>query len=88
MPDKITGVGDAAVMVFMADAPGNYCAVFPSKSPGGYNPVARHHGRVNICFLDAHVSAIAAEYIGVGTGLTEQPDVRWHPPGSTWDEAK
>jgi prepilin-type N-terminal cleavage/methylation domain-containing protein/prepilin-type processing-associated H-X9-DG protein len=88
MSDKITGVGDTAVMVLMADAPGNYCSVIPSKYPGGYNPDARHHGRVNLCFLDAHVASVTADYIGIGTGLVEQPDVRWHPPGNTWDSAQ
>jgi len=87
-PDKITGVGNTAAMVLFADAPGNYCSVFPSKYPGGYNPVARHNNCVNICFLDGHVEAIAGSYIGVGTGLIEHPDVHWHPPGSTWNSAQ
>src|SRR5262249_41581852 len=57
MPDKITGVGNLSIMVLFADAPGNYCSVFPSKFAGGYNPVRRHNHAVNICFLDGHVSA-------------------------------
>ena len=88
MPDKITGVGNTSIMVLFADAPGNYCSVFPSRFPGGYNPVARHNGSVNICFLDTHVAAIPGEYVGVGTGLIDHPDVRWHPPGSTWNGAQ
>jgi len=87
-PNKITGVGNTAIMVLLTDAPGNYCSVFPSITPGGYNPVPRHNGRVNICFLDGHVAAIPGSYIGCGTGLIEQPDIRWHPPGSTWNSAQ
>jgi prepilin-type N-terminal cleavage/methylation domain-containing protein/prepilin-type processing-associated H-X9-DG protein len=88
LPDKITGVGDTSVMALFADGPGNYCSVFPSRFPGGYNPVARHNKSANICFLDTHVAAFPGEYIGVGTGLIEHPDVRWHPPGSTWNSAQ
>jgi general secretion pathway protein G len=88
MPDKISGIGNTAVMVFMADAPGNYCSVFPSKFPGGYNPVPRHNKYVNICFLDGHVASIAACDIGIGTGLIETADVKWHPPNSTWNSAQ
>ena len=86
-PDKITGVGPASAMVLLADAPGNYCSVFPSIIAGGYNPVARHDGRVNLAFLDTHVSAVPAAYIGIGTGLLEHEDCRWHPPGNTWNSA-
>jgi prepilin-type N-terminal cleavage/methylation domain-containing protein/prepilin-type processing-associated H-X9-DG protein len=87
-PDKITSVGSTSILVLFADAPGNYCSVFPSATPGGYNPVARHNNSVNIVFLDGHVAAIPGDYIGIGTGLKEQPDVRWHPPQSTWDNAR
>jgi prepilin-type processing-associated H-X9-DG protein/prepilin-type N-terminal cleavage/methylation domain-containing protein len=88
MPGKITGVGNTAVMVLFADAPGNYCSVFPSKLVGGYNPVARHNNRVNICFLDAHVAPFLAAEIGIGSGLMERADLRWHPPNSTWNSAQ
>jgi prepilin-type N-terminal cleavage/methylation domain-containing protein/prepilin-type processing-associated H-X9-DG protein len=87
-PDKITGVGNTATFVLFADAPGNYCSVYPSKMPGGYNPVPRHNNCVNICFLDGHVEAISGAYMGCGTGLIEHPDVRWHPPQSTWSSAQ
>jgi prepilin-type processing-associated H-X9-DG protein len=66
-------VGSPAVMVLFADAPGNYCSVFPSSAAGGYNPVPRHNGRVNICFLDEHVAAFPGAYLGCGTGLTMPP---------------
>ena len=87
-PDKITGVGDTATMVLFTDAPGNYCSVIPSETPGGYNPVPRHDGYVNICFLDGHVEAISGSYIGCDTGLVEHPDVRWHTPRGTWNSSQ
>jgi prepilin-type processing-associated H-X9-DG protein/prepilin-type N-terminal cleavage/methylation domain-containing protein len=87
MPDRLTGAGDSSTMVIFADAPGNYCAVFPSRFAGGYNPVARHNDHVNICFLDGHAAAFLASDIGIGTGLVERPDIRWHPPNSTWNSA-
>jgi len=88
-PNKITGVGSTSTMVLFADAPGNYCSIYPSKTPGGYNPVARHNNNsVNICFLDGHVDAIPGSYIGVGVGVIEHADVRWLPPGSTWNSAQ
>lgn len=86
-PDKITGVGNTSILVLFADAPGNYCSVYPSSIPNGYNPTARHDNRVNICFLDGHVASFPAAYIGCGTGVIEQPDVRWMPPKSTWSGA-
>jgi hypothetical protein len=87
-PDKISGVGDTAVMVLLTDGPGNFAAVFPSETPGGYNPVPRHDGCVNICFLDDHVALVPGSYIGVGMGLIARQDVQWHPPGNTWDMAQ
>ena len=88
-PDRFSGVGNTAVMVFLTDAPGNYCSVFPSKYAGGYNPVPRHpNNTLNICFLDGHVEALPGSYIGCGTGLIEHPDIRWHPPGNTWNSAQ
>jgi prepilin-type processing-associated H-X9-DG protein/prepilin-type N-terminal cleavage/methylation domain-containing protein len=87
LPDKITGVGGTSAMVFLADAPGNYCSVFPSAAIGGYNPVARHNGYANICFLDGHVGAIRGDYLAIGKGLMPHADIRWHPPNSTWNSA-
>jgi prepilin-type processing-associated H-X9-DG protein/prepilin-type N-terminal cleavage/methylation domain-containing protein len=88
-PNKITGVGPTSTMVLFADAPGNYCSVYPSSIAGGYNPVARHNNNtVNICFLDGHVDAIPGSYIGCGKGVIEHADVRWLPPGSTWNSAR
>ncbi|MDP9175967.1 MAG: prepilin-type N-terminal cleavage/methylation domain-containing protein [Planctomycetota bacterium] len=88
-PDKITGVGSTSNLVLFADAPGNYCSVFPSKYQDGYNPVPRHsNNTVNICFLDGHVDAVSGSYIGLGNGLIEHADIRWHPPGNTWNKAQ
>ncbi len=85
LPDKVTGVGNTSIMVFMADGPGNYCSVFPSVSPNGYNPVARHRGSVNIVFFDGHASPWLSADVGIGTGAIENNDIRWHPPHSTWN---
>lgn len=87
-PDKLTGVGNLSVMAFMADGPANYCSVFPSRFAGGYNPVPRHNGSVNLAFLDGHVAGFTGPEIGVGAGLVDRPDVRWHPPNSTWSSAQ
>jgi prepilin-type N-terminal cleavage/methylation domain-containing protein/prepilin-type processing-associated H-X9-DG protein len=87
-PDKITAVGDDSVMVMLTDGPGAYAAVFPSITPGGYNPVPRHNGNVNVLFLDCHVTAFSGAYVGCGTGLPVHTDVVWHPPGNTWNTAQ
>jgi prepilin-type processing-associated H-X9-DG protein/prepilin-type N-terminal cleavage/methylation domain-containing protein len=87
-PDKVSSVGNTSLMVFLADAPGNYCSVFPSKFANGYNPVPRHNNSVNICFLDGHVVAIPGAYLGCGTGLIPHADIVWHPPGNTWNSAQ
>jgi prepilin-type processing-associated H-X9-DG protein len=85
-PNKISGVGSTSTMVLFADAPGNYCSVYPSKTANGYNPVPRHkNNTVNICFLDGHVEPFPAAYVGCGTGVIAHPDMRWLPPGSTWN---
>ena len=87
-PDRITRVGDPSALVFLADGPANYCSVFPSATSGGYNPAPRHSGAVNICFLDGHVAAVPGPSLGVGTGLVDNVDLRWRPPGSTWNGAR
>jgi prepilin-type processing-associated H-X9-DG protein/prepilin-type N-terminal cleavage/methylation domain-containing protein len=87
LPDKITGVGNTTIMVLFADAPGDHCSIFPSVTPDGYNPVPRHNKRVNICFLDGHVAAIDGSYLAVDVGMIPHADIRWHPPGNTWDSA-
>jgi hypothetical protein len=39
---------------------------------------------VNIAFLDGHVAAFTAAYVGCNVGDPGRPDVRWTVPGSTW----
>jgi prepilin-type processing-associated H-X9-DG protein len=92
LPDRMDRVGPTSTMVFMTDAPSGYCSVLPSVVSAGYNPAARHSGRVNIAFLDGHVTAItggeiettfAAESSG-GTANPPLLDVRWIVPNSPW----
>lgn len=80
--DNIDKVGPRSTMVFMADAPGGYCSVLPAPKP--YSPTARHHGIVNISFLDGHVASFAGPDVGCDIGDPKRPDVRWIVPGSTW----
>jgi prepilin-type N-terminal cleavage/methylation domain-containing protein/prepilin-type processing-associated H-X9-DG protein len=81
-PDRLAAVDSPSTMVAFADGPGNHCSVLPSTL--GYSPVARHHGFVNICFLDGHTATLAGSYVGCGIGLVEHPDIRWKVPGSAW----
>ncbi len=89
-PDRIDRVGPVSTLAFMADAPGGYCSVLPFnyQRPAGpglpISPVARHSGRVNIAFLDGHVSGFTAAYVGCDVGDPGRADVRWTVPGSTW----
>ena len=100
LPDRIDGVGPASTMVFMADGPAGYCSTVPFEStdsaPALFNPVPRHDGRVNIVFLDGHVSAYDAAYVGCNVAgdpihpdACNRPDVRWYwyvpgPPPARW----
>ena len=89
-PDRIEKVGPISTMVFMADGPAGFCATVPFTTGAGtaapaYNPVARHHGSVNIAFLDGHVCAFGGNYVGcnvagdsVHPDACNQPDVRWY----------
>jgi len=92
-PDRIEKVGSTATLVFMADGPAGYCSTVPyvatPTSPALFNPVPRHNGMVNIAFLDTHVSAYPASYIGCGVGDPGHVDLRWYwyvpgAPGSPW----
>jgi prepilin-type processing-associated H-X9-DG protein len=89
LPDRITRVGPASTMVFMADGPAGYSSTVPFVStfnaPASFNPVPRHGGKVNIAFLDGHVNAYPSNYLGVNTlgdpvhpDACNQPDVRWY----------
>jgi prepilin-type processing-associated H-X9-DG protein/prepilin-type N-terminal cleavage/methylation domain-containing protein len=89
LPDRIDKIGSSATMVFMADGPAGYCSTVPFVStavaPAPFNPAPRHNGKVNISFLDGHVSAYDGNYIGVNIAGTpaepdacDQSDVRWY----------
>lgn len=80
--DNIENVGPRSTMVFMADAPGNYCSVLPAAKP--YSPIARHDGFVNISFLDGHVASFSGPEVGCDIGDPHRPDVRWVVPRSPW----
>jgi len=88
-PDRMESIGSASTMVFMTDGPAGYCSTVPfassSTAPAPYNPVPRHNGKVNVSFLDGHVSAFAGNYLGcniagnaVHPDACNQPDARWY----------
>jgi prepilin-type processing-associated H-X9-DG protein len=88
-PDRIDKVGPASTLVFMADGPAGYSSTVPfastSDAPAPFNPVPRHGGKVNIAFLDGHVSAYDGQYVGCNTAgdpvrpdACNRPDVRWY----------
>lgn len=99
-PDRIDRIGATSTLVFMADGPAGYCSTVPfvstAMAPAPFNPVPRHNGNVNIAFLDGHVAAYDAAYIGCNTtgdpvhpDACNQPDVRWYwyvpgPPPVPW----
>lgn len=77
-PDHLDHVGATSTMVFMADAPGSSCAVWPSARP--FAPADRHQGFANIAFLDGHVDAfVRTDLISV-----DRSNIRWHVPDSSW----
>jgi prepilin-type processing-associated H-X9-DG protein len=92
-PDKANTLGPWSTMVFMTDAPGSFCATWPSgATPAEYAPVARHRGRMNIAFIDGHVAAllpaeafVSAAAKGVGP---DTPIARWWVPRSPWTGPK
>jgi prepilin-type processing-associated H-X9-DG protein/prepilin-type N-terminal cleavage/methylation domain-containing protein len=74
-PTKITRIEQPALTVFLAESPGAYASTYPSVR--AYGCVAPYNGRGNILFLDGHVGAFDADYIGVGKGDPQRDDVRW-----------
>ena len=91
-PDRMDRVGPISTMVFMADAPSGYCSVLPYSASAAFNPAVRHSGRVNVAFLDGHVTAvlgseIAATFALEISGGTANPpllEMRWIVPNSPW----
>jgi prepilin-type N-terminal cleavage/methylation domain-containing protein/prepilin-type processing-associated H-X9-DG protein len=74
-PTRVSQLERPAVTVFLAESPGAYASTYPSPRP--YGCLAPHGGRGNILFLDGHVAAFTAEYLGVGRGDPRRDDLRW-----------
>jgi prepilin-type processing-associated H-X9-DG protein len=74
-PTRLAHLERPAATVFLAESPGAYASTYPSKQP--YGCLAPYGGKGNILFLDGHVSAFDAAYLGVGKGDPQREDVRW-----------
>ena len=74
-PDKITAVGQPSTMVFLTDAPGAFCAVWPEPTAAVYAPTARHKRKMNVAFIDGHVESLRSDQVS---------SVRWQVPRSPW----
>jgi prepilin-type processing-associated H-X9-DG protein/prepilin-type N-terminal cleavage/methylation domain-containing protein len=74
-PTALVRIEQPASTVFLAESPGAYSSTYPSTRP--YGCLAPHDGRGNLLFLDGHVAAFEADYIGVGKGDPQRADVRW-----------
>jgi len=74
-PTKLTRIEQPALTVFLAESPGAYASTYPSVR--AYGCVAPYNGKGNILFLDGHVGVFDADYLGVGKGDPQRPDVRW-----------
>lgn len=74
-PTKLAEIERPSYTVFLAESPGTYASTYPSTKPFGC--LAPHGGKGNILFLDGHVAAFDADYLGVGKGDPEHDDVRW-----------
>jgi prepilin-type N-terminal cleavage/methylation domain-containing protein/prepilin-type processing-associated H-X9-DG protein len=64
-----------SLTVFLAESPGAYSSTYPSARP--YGCVAPYNGMGNVLFLDGHVGAFTADYLGMGKGDPQRADVRW-----------
>ena len=74
-PTRLSQIERPAVTVFLAEGPGNYASTYPSSR--AFSCVAPHDGRGNVLFLDGHVAAYDADYLGVGKGDPLRSEVRW-----------
>ncbi len=74
-PTRVAEVVQPALVVAMADAPGQYASTFPSAQP--YSAIGRHAGRLNLLFLAGEVRSFAGSYVGCGTGDPHVSDVSW-----------
>jgi prepilin-type processing-associated H-X9-DG protein len=74
-PTRLGSLHQPGSTVFLAEAPGPYASTYPSRN--AYSCVAPHNGWGNILFLDGHVAAYTAEYLGADTGDPRREDVHW-----------
>ncbi|WP_207910687.1 prepilin-type N-terminal cleavage/methylation domain-containing protein [Chthoniobacter flavus] len=72
---KLNLVSQPSLVVFLAETPGQYASTYPSKR--AYSCQAPYRNQGNILFLDGHVSAYSATYIGVNKGDPHRPDISW-----------
>jgi prepilin-type processing-associated H-X9-DG protein/prepilin-type N-terminal cleavage/methylation domain-containing protein len=71
----LSQISSPTTVVFMAESPGDYSSIYPSAS--GYSLIAPHGGMGNILFLDGHVEAYTADYLGCKKGDPGRHDVSW-----------
>lgn len=74
-PTTLPQIALPATTVFLAETPGPYSSTYPSSKP--YSCLAAYKGMGNILFLDGHVGAFTAAYLGVNQGDPQRADVRW-----------
>jgi len=74
-PTKLSQIEKPSLTVFLAEASGKYSSTYPSTQ--AYGCVAPYRKQGNILFLDGHVTAFSATYLGVGKGDPQRDDVRW-----------
>lgn len=72
---RLTLIEHPAVTVFMAETTGQYASTYPSKK--AYSCQAPYRNQGDILFLDGHVSAYSATYLGVGKTDPKRADVSW-----------
>jgi prepilin-type N-terminal cleavage/methylation domain-containing protein/prepilin-type processing-associated H-X9-DG protein len=72
---KLSQIERPALTVFLAETPGPYASSYPSMQP--YSCQAPYRKQGDILFLDGHVSAYSAVYLGVNKGDPQRDDVRW-----------
>jgi prepilin-type processing-associated H-X9-DG protein len=74
-PTKLVAIANFTRTVFLAESPGPYASTYPSARP--YGCVAPHSGQGNVLFLDGHVAAFDAAWLGVGKGDPHRDNVSW-----------
>lgn len=74
-PSRLSQIANFPFVVFMAEAPGPYASVYPSRQ--AFSVTAPHGGRGAVLFLDGHVGTFTAAELGCKTGDPNNPNVRW-----------